>query len=139
MIVRSYRESDLSAILDLHQRQGLGYELPELDLMAASCIIEEGGNVTHAVFLKGIVECFWLFDPAREWKRQTLGRLLVLHKEVEKIAARNGIEEIDAWLPPQVLDKKMHNTMLKLGWEKPLWTCYRHTVEPLPVEVQSHR
>jgi hypothetical protein len=139
MIVRSYRESDLGAILDLHRRQNLGYELPELGKMAASCIIEEGGNITHAVFLRGIVEGFWLFDPAREWKRQTLGRLLVLHKEVERIAAKDNIEEIDVWIPPQVLDKKMDLTMLKLGWEKPLWTCYRHAVTPLPVEVQHHR
>jgi hypothetical protein len=126
MIVRPYCESDLGAILDLHRRQGLDYTLPPLDEMAASCVIEEGGNVTHAVFLRGIVEAFWLFDPAREWKRQTLARLLVLHKEAETIAARNGISEVDCWIPPQVLTPKMELTMLKLGWEKPLWTCYRH-------------
>lgn len=139
MIVRPYRDSDLGAILDLHRRQGLGYELPELNKMALSCVIEEGGNITHAVFLKGIVEAFWLFDPQREWKRQTLGRLLVLHKEVEVACRHHGIEEVDCWVPPQVLDSKMEKTMLKLGWEKPLWTCYRHSVEPLPVEVQFHR
>jgi hypothetical protein len=139
--VRPYRESDFGAILDLHRRQGLDYELPNLDRMAGSCVIEEGlgHEITHAVFLRGIVEAYWIYAASREWKRQTLARLLVLHKEVEIIAARNGIEEIDCWIPPQVLDRKMDLTMLKLGWEKPLWTCYRHSVVPLPMEVQHHR
>jgi hypothetical protein len=135
LLVRPYRESDLDAILDLHRRQGLDYTLPLLDEMALSCVIEEGGNITHAVFLRGIVEGYWLFDPSREWKRQTLARLLVLHKEVEAVAARNDIKEVDVWVPPNVLDTKMDLTMLKLGWEKPLWTCYRHTVAPALVEA----
>jgi hypothetical protein len=135
MIVRNYNESDLGAVLDLHRRQGLDYTLPELDKMAVGCVIEEGGNITHALFLRPIHEAMWLYDPSREWKRQTLGRLLVLHKEVEIMAQNQGVEEVDCWIPPQVLDRKMDATMLKLGWEKPLWTCYRHIVAPALVEV----
>jgi hypothetical protein len=139
MIVRRYRDSDLGAIFDLHHRQGLNYDLPPLEEMALGLVIEEGSNITHAVFLRGIVEAYWLFDPAREWKRQTLGRLLVLHKEVEAAAAKAGVKEVEAFVPPTINTPKFEATMLKLGWRRPLWTCYSHDVPPISSSLVAAR
>lgn len=135
MIVRSYKESDLGTILDLYRRQGLDYELPALDKAALSCVIEEGGNITHAVFLKHLYEAVWIHDKTKEWKRQTLGRFLVLHKEMEIAAARIGIDEVNCWVAPDVLDKRMDLTMMRMGWEHAPWPCYRHKIAPQMVEV----
>lgn len=134
MLVRPYRDSDLESVLDLHSRQGLPYELPPLEDMMASCLIEEGGNVTHAVFLRMTAETYWLFDGNREWKRQTLGRLLVLHKELQPIAAISGLKDIHAFIPPTILTTKTENTMMTLGWKKALWPCFSRDVAPVLVE-----
>jgi hypothetical protein len=135
MVVRPYQESDLDAIINLHRKQGFDYLLPSPEDCPVSCIIEEGGNITHAVFLRTIAETYWLFDPNSQWKRQRLGRLLVLHKEVEVAAAMAGIGEVQAFIPPSVLDRKMELTIIKLGWIKSEWPCYSHRVAPALVEV----
>lgn len=133
MQVRPYCDTDLGAVLELHRRQGLDYALPDLDKMAVGCVIEEGQHITHALFLRPTCEAYWMFRPDAEWKRQTLARLLVLHKEVIPAAVAVGFEDIHCWIPPTVLDKKLHGTMLKLGWEQPLWTCYRRDIAPVEV------
>jgi hypothetical protein len=124
LIVRPYTDADLDAVLDLHRRQGLGYELPVLDECPVSCVIEEGGNITHAVFVRQTSEIYWLFDGAREWKRQTLGRFLVLHKEIEPVMARAGFTDVHAFVPPKINNPQFEHTMVKLGWQKSSWPCY---------------
>jgi hypothetical protein len=120
---------DLPEVKALHQAQSLDYALPDLDAagMLVRCVIEENGRVTHAAFLRKTSEAYWIFNPA-ETKRERLGRMLALSAEMMAPAARAGIEDVHAFLPPQILDKKLHNTLLYLGWEKPSWTCYSRKV-----------
>jgi len=135
MIVRQYNDHDLDAILDLHRRQGLDYELPPIKDMAVTCLIEEGDNITHALLLRPTLEAFWLFDQTREWKRQSLGRLLILHKEGDIAAARKGFTDVHCWIPPHVLNPKMDRTMTTLGWSRPLWPCFQRPVVSQLVEA----
>jgi hypothetical protein len=125
MLIRPYTAEDLEAVKALHQAQGLEYDLPDLDApsMLVRAVIEEEGVVTHAAFLRKTSEAYWIFSP-QESKRERLGKLLVLSKEMTGPATRAGIEDVHAFIPPLVIDKALDRTLLNLGWVRPLWTCY---------------
>ena len=130
MIVRPYSSEDFEQVKALHARQGLEYELPDLEApsMLVRCVIEEEGKVTEAAFLRKTSEAYWLFDPA-ESRRERLGKLLVLSREMVEPAKRANIDDVHAFLPPQVLNNCLHRTLLHLGWFKPEWVCYSRNVE----------
>ncbi len=131
MLIRPYVREDLPQVKTLHAMQGLDYELPDLDApsMLVRAVIEgEDGQLEHAVFLRKTSEAYWIFSP-QESKRERLGKLLALSKELVGPAERAGIEDVHAFLPPQIVDQKLHNTLLYLGWVKPLWTCYSRKVK----------
>lgn len=90
-------------------------------------VVEEEGQITHAVFLRKTSEAYWIFSPA-ESKRERLGKLLAISRELVRPADRAGIEDVHAFIPPQVIDVKLDRTLLNLGWVKPLWTCYTRRV-----------
>jgi len=129
MLIRPYTDADLNQVLELYRRQGLEYDLPILNECPIGAVIEEGGDITHAAFMRQTSETYWLFDPEREWKRQRLGRLLILHKELNLAAAKMGMEDTHIWVPPEVLSAQFEYTLFTLGWVKPLWTCFSHKVE----------
>src|ERR1700691_4450107 len=125
MLIRPYIREDLPEVKALHAAQGFEYELPDLDRPSflVRCVIEEAGRITHAAFLRKTSEAYWLFNPA-ESKRERLGKLLALSKEMTAPAMRAGIEDVHAFLPPEIVNDKLHRTLLRLGWEKPFWSCY---------------
>lgn len=129
MLIRPYVESDLEQVKALHQAQSLGYDLPDLEApsMLVRGVVEEAGAVTHAMFLRKTSEAYWIFSP-QERKRERLGRFLALSKELVAPAARAGLEDIHAFLPPAIVNETLHRTLLHLGWQKPLWPCYSRKV-----------
>ena|SRR5215472_2512432 len=131
IFLRHYSTQDVDQVKKLHERQGLGYQLPNLEAetMLVRTVIEEDGEITHAAFLRKTAEAFWIFDP-RETRKRRLGRLLMLHREVSNLAKQAGFEDVHAWLPEQLAScQALHRTMLRLGWAKQLWTCYQHEVK----------
>jgi hypothetical protein len=129
MLIRPYMREDLPEVKALHAAQGFDYALPDLDApsMLVRCVIEENNRVTHAAFLRKTSEAYWIFNPG-ESRRERLGKMLALSKEMVTPAARAGLEDVHAFLPPVILDLKLHRTLLRLGWQKPLWTCYSRKV-----------
>jgi len=129
IFVRHYTEADLDEVKRLHERQGLSYELPDLhaDTMLVQAVIEEEGTITHAAFLRKTAEAYWLFDPTRQSRKQRLGRLVMLHKELTQIAKNAGFEDVHAWLPPELAGNKcLDLTMKRFGWERMHWQPYRY-------------
>lgn len=96
--------------------------------MLVRAVMEEPQGISHAMFLRKTAECYWLFDPA-ESKRERLGRFMVMQKEMIVAAKRVGLDDVHAWIPPDVLDTKLHRTFLRLGWFKPEWASYSRKVE----------
>lgn len=129
ILIRHYGAEDLQQIQALHAKQGLAYALPspEADSMLVRTVVEENGQVTHAALLRKTAEAYWIFDPTAR-KREKAGRLLMLHREVASQARQAGFEDVHCWLP-EALAKTFEKTLFRLGWEKPLWTCYRYEVK----------
>jgi hypothetical protein len=129
IIIRHYGKDDWPQVRDLKQRQGLSYDLPNLEnpSILVRTVIEENGVITHAAFLRKTSEAYWIFDPkAAKNKMDTIGRLSMLQIEMSATARYAGITDVNAWVPPEVASNVKFDRMMlnKFRWTKPLWTCY---------------
>lgn len=128
IVVRPAGEADCAAMKLL---PSLPYEAPEWEKMDASAIVERDGVISAAVFLRRTAETYLVLNPVVDLrKRERLGELLMLHKELVAPAARAGFTDIHCWLPPELEERHFGRLLLHLGWEKPLWPCYSKKVKP---------
>lgn len=130
IVVRPYEKTDKEAIHALHSAQNLGYEEPNWEQMMVSAVIEVDGKIEMAAFLRKTAETYLLLDPTQVLrKRERIGQLLILHKELTIPARSAGLTDIHCWLPPQL---ESFGKLLKnkhLGWAKAPWpTCYSREV-----------
>lgn len=129
ILVRPAAKEDLPAIAALHASQGLDYEAPDWSKMLVSVVIEVDGQITMAAFLRKTAETYLLLDPRAETsKKERLGQLLILHKELVAPCEGNGLSDLHCWLPP-ALDTQFGKLLMHLGWTKPLWPCYSREVK----------
>jgi hypothetical protein len=148
MLVREYRESDLAALRAIHEAQGFAYPLPNLNnpLFVTKLILSEDassqiadGNANEGVvaqssakqqkiigaaFLRLTSEAYLLLDPQAGTPRQRWQWLLQLHAATERDAWQRGLEDVHAWLPPQIASK-FGKRITQLGWRRDdAWTPY---------------
>jgi hypothetical protein len=125
IIVRPYRLSDAEQIKQIHHDQALPYDTPAWEKMLVSCVIEKDGKIEMAGFLRKTAESYLLVDPNNNLRRrELLGRLLVLQREMIPVAKKNGLEDCHAWLPPQLADFGKVLTNPVMGWQPAPWPCF---------------
>jgi hypothetical protein len=150
MQVRAYKEEDLRELRRIHGAQGFGYAFPDLDnpLFLTKLVMldqeesrepSEGdescrdgaqqssaptGTVVGAALLRLTAEAYLLLDPKVGTPRERWERLLRLHAVTEQEATRRGLEDVHAWLPPEIA-AKFGKRLTKLGWVRDdVWTPY---------------
>jgi hypothetical protein len=86
---------------------------------------EEGaGKIVGAALLRLTAEAYLLLDPKAGTPRQRWEWLLGLHAVTEREAARRGLEDVHAWLPPEIAGK-FGKRLTRLGWVRDdEWTPY---------------
>jgi hypothetical protein len=148
MEIRAYEKRDLDALRRIHAAQGFSYPFPDLKnplfltkLVSTSCrdgaqqcCAPKGGDcdascaspsgVVGAAFLRLTAEAFLLLDPNVGSPRERWEWLLHLHAATEREAGRQGLEDVHAWLPPQI-SGKFGKRLAQLGWIRDdTWTPY---------------
>ena len=139
MLLREYRESDLAQLRAIHATQGFDYALPDLSnpLLVTKLVLEKsdavpeqssaaqgGGAIVGAAFLRLTAEAYLLLDPRAGTPRQRWQWLLALHAAAERDAWQRGLEDVHAWLPPQIA-AKFGKRLARLGWLRDdTWTPY---------------
>jgi hypothetical protein len=139
MLVREYRESDLASLRAIHTTQGFAYPLPDLNnpLFVTKLILSEADEksglnnveappekIIGAAFLRLTAEAYLLLDPQAGTPRQRWQWLLQLHAATERDAWQRGLEDVHAWLPPQIASK-FGKRITQLGWRRDdAWTPY---------------
>jgi hypothetical protein len=126
MIIRSFTESDFEALKIIHANN----ELPAVCLPDASNplffvqqVVEHEGVPALAAFLKLTCEPFLLVDhtvadPA--WRWQALKNLT---DTVTFAAKKHGLEDMTAWVPPD-LEKSFGSRLKELGFIKSPWAAH---------------
>jgi hypothetical protein len=127
MRVREYAEGDLEALLQIHARQGFDYPFPDLrdPLFVSKLVLDEdeeekqaeggGKGIVGAALLRVTAEAYLLLDPKVGTARERWNWLLALHGASERDAWKRGLEDVHAWLPPEIAERFGHR-LTKLGW-----------------------
>jgi len=151
MRVRSYEETDLQKLQSIHATQGFSYPFPDLRnplFMTKLVLLDESGreeaagrtgaqdgaeadrscapaeNIVGAALLRLTAEAYLLLDPNAGSPRERWEWLLGLHAVTEREAARRGLEDVHAWLPPEIA-AKFGKRLARLGWIRDdVWTPY---------------
>ena len=125
IIVRPYETRDFESVKRLFAAQNIDYKLPDFDAKTflVRAVIEEGGEVTTAAFLRKVANAYYLADPSRGTKRDKLGRLFIMKRELTAAARRVDFDEVEAFLPPSM--EQFGRLLVKhLGWHRNLWPCF---------------
>jgi hypothetical protein len=138
MRIREYTEADLDALRAIHAAQGFDYKLPDLSnplfitkLVLAEQNVAPGGataardeTILGAALLRLTAEAYLLLDPQAGTPRERWQWLLALHAATERDAWQRGLEDVHAWLPPQIA-RKFGKRMERLGWVRDdVWTPF---------------
>jgi hypothetical protein len=132
MKIREYRPEDLDALKKMHAAQGLDYPFPaDLSdpIFLVRLVLEEKPNVPlMAMLLRLTCEAYLLAYPKLDTPFERMRRFLALHRAMEKAAFDRGLQDVSAFLPPQVA-KPFGRRLERLGWVKDPWTCYVKRLE----------
>jgi hypothetical protein len=147
--IREYTPSDLDALRLMHAAQGFGYPLPDLEspLFLSKLVLEddgeEGGSgrevadhnspsshpprVTMAILQRLTAETYLLHDPGAGTPRQRWQSFLALHDAARAAAAAHGLDDVQAFLPPQIA-RAFGRRLSRLGWTRDPWPCFSRRV-----------
>lgn len=126
MHVREYMESDLAEIERLHKESKLAYDLPEMRDFFSKRVIEDESGIGMVSLMRRTAEGFMLCNPnwrTPAWRMEALRRL---HEEARRDAIREGVKEVNSFLPPEI-EKRFGKRLLRLGWKHYLgeeWRAY---------------
>ena len=81
-------------------------------------------RIMGGALLRLTAEAYLLLDPKAGTPRERWEWLLGLHAATEQEAARRGLEDVHAWLPPEIA-AKFGQRLTRLGWVRDdAWTPY---------------
>ena len=141
LIVRPYTDDDLEAVQQIHAKNGLPPNcLPvccrrdaagnpvNAPLFFMRRVLSEGGKVRLASFLKLTAEAFVFVDheyadPETRWLA-----LQKLTAATLSEAAKKGVEDVTAWIPPE-LNRSFGDRLVALGAVKSPWQSYSFLLE----------
>ncbi|MGB2677689.1 MAG: hypothetical protein WAN12_11465 [Candidatus Acidiferrum sp.] len=131
--IREYDEGDLEALRAIHAAQGFPYEFPDLrnPLFLTKLVLAgdetdtaEGKGIAGAALLRLTAEAYLLLDPKRGTPGERWQWLLGLHEATRRQAWERGLEDVHAWLPPEIA-AKFGRRLMRLGWVRDFeWTPY---------------
>jgi hypothetical protein len=141
-VIRTYRESDLKRINELHRKQGFDYAMPDLGdpVFAISSVANEDGQAQVAAFVKVVGEAYLFVDPEYADPRTRWQTLLQVHEDVRRQAAELGLSEVTCWLPPN-LPRAFERRLKRLGWqEEPTnWKRAAYHIRSIALQRNSSR
>ncbi|HTZ33899.1 MAG TPA: hypothetical protein VMH31_15680 [Methylomirabilota bacterium] len=150
MQIRAYDERDLEELKRIHGAQAFGYAFPDLSnpLFLTKLVLvgekarrepcldgalrgdrgapgeEPEKGIVGAALLRVTAEAYLLLDPKAGTPRERWEWLLGLHATAERDAAARGLEDVHAWLPPEIA-AKFGRRLARLGWIRDdRWTPY---------------
>ena len=127
IVIRPYLDTDQAAVKAMHEAMGGMYELPDWEKpqFLVRTVLENGSGPEMALFLRKTAETYLLFKPGGS-KRETLCRILAIARESEGAARRAGIEDVHAFIPPEIAH--FGKFLVRLGWRED-WPCYSRKVD----------
>jgi len=81
-------------------------------------------RIVGAALLRLTAEAYLLLDPRKGSPRERWQWLLAMHEATRREAWARGLEDVHAWLPPEIA-AKFGKRLTRLGWVRDdVWTPY---------------
>lgn len=131
MLIRPYETRDRGAIERIHKAQGFGYALPDFaqPIFLTKLVMQgERAEVIAAAALKITAEAYFLIDPDSGSPQDRLFALTAVHEAVRRDAYAGGLEDVHAFVPPQI-SKAFGRRLHVLGWQREPWVPWCRKVE----------
>lgn len=125
MNVTTLNRTDHDALKAIHERMGSKYPLPNLDspLVSVKEVCRaDGGKVIGGCAVKLIGEAYLWVDPEAPVRERVMA-IAHLTRKATMEARRLNIEDISAWIPPDIEPRFAH-LLTELGWRKSPWPCW---------------
>lgn len=127
-MIRDARPEDAEALKQLHKRQGLDYNLPNLTdpLVLINKVRVIDGQVVGAMFLRITAETFLLVDGSPVARGRAIEEL---QPAVIRAAWEKGLSEIVCVVPPEI-EESFSPVLERMGWakERP-WPLFSRSVK----------
>jgi len=125
-MIREFQLSDIERTREIHEANGLPENcFPDLSdpLFVVKLAVEHEGKAVMASFLKGASELFLVVDhnagtPAERWEW-----LQQLTEEMKKKAWELGLDQMSAWIPPEIAES-FEKRLIELGFTESKWRCF---------------
>jgi|SRR5665213_478111 len=126
MNIRNYQSNDLETIKAIHSKNGLpAVCLPQTDnpLFVLGQVVEMNGKLAIAVNVKLNGELFLTLDHTAGTPEELWNALQELNKSLCDAAYTRGLDQLTAWLPPE-MDESFGKRMAEMGFIRSPWTCW---------------
>lgn len=87
----------------------------------------KSSRVTMAILQRLTAETYLLHDPSAGTPRQRWQNFLALHDAALRDAAARGLDDAQAFLPPQIA-RSFGRRLARLGWTRDPWPCFSRRV-----------
>jgi hypothetical protein len=126
MHTRKYQKSDREELESIFRKQGLPYELPNLDsnnFIARRVLVDENGRPAQALAARLTTELYLLVDPDWDTPGWRLEGIRMLGRSMQTELREKGITDAHLWLPPQ--KKSFERRLMKtFGFTRPEWANF---------------
>ena len=121
------KDASADSSLDAATDPGKGREVANVDSLPRRSNGARPQRIAMAVLLRLTTEAYLLHDPAAGTPRLRWQRFLALHEAARNSAAARGLDDVQAFLPPQVA-RAFGRRLERLGWVRDPWTCFSQGV-----------
>jgi hypothetical protein len=118
-------EEEILQLKELHRKMEIGYAFPNITsplFAIRKAVIRESGKVSAAAALKLTAEAFLWIDPemtATEKTEDILRLAQMCHERAKDLS----LEDVTAWIPPQV-EPIFGNMLSRMGWSRSPWASW---------------
>jgi hypothetical protein len=84
-------------------------------------------RVTMAILQRLTAETYLLHDPGVGTPRRRWQCFLALHDAARSAAAARGLDDVQAFLPPQIA-RAFGRRLARLGWTRDPWPCFSRRI-----------
>ena len=125
-MIRNFEDRDVARALEIHNENGLPENcFPDVNdpLFVVKLTVEHDGKAVMASFLKGASELFLLVDHGAGTPQERWEWLQQLTDEMKQRAWTLGLDQMSAWIPPEIADS-FEKRLIELGFTESKWRCF---------------
>lgn len=126
MKVRELRSEDAEKLKSIYVKRGLAEYFPNLNdaLFLTKLVLVDDQDIPRiAGALRLEANSYVFVDPGWGTPLERWQAFLEIHKAVTEEASLKGLDQLTCQVPPQ-LEKGFGKRIMRLGWNKLLWTTY---------------